>query len=114
MENTGSIDQLQESLKKYINTRYELAALKAAEKVSVVGASAVSGLLIGVMLLLFLLFISVAAGFYLGALLGSTSLGFLVLAGFYLLVGLVLLAGKKKLIIGPVRDKIIKEMFDED
>ncbi|MBS1635612.1 MAG: phage holin family protein [Bacteroidetes bacterium] len=112
METTPDIEQLQESLKKYINTRYELAVLKASDKVAVISSITVSSVIVAVMMLMFILFVSVAGSLYLGSVLQSNALGFLIVAGFYLFIGIIVLMFKEKLVMKPVRDRIIKAMFD--
>jgi len=46
MEEQNKIEELTESIKKYVNTRYELMVLKATEKASNIGADSLSALLI--------------------------------------------------------------------
>lgn len=114
MENNEHIEQLQDSLKKYLNTRYELAVLKASDKVSLISSITASAIIVCVLVMLFVTFLSIAAGFYLSHVLGSHCLGFLAVACFYLVAGLIIFAARKSIIINPVRNKIIKEMFDEN
>ena len=111
-ETPEEIEQLQENLKKYINTRYELAVLKATDKISLISGITTSAVIVAVMVLMFVLFVSVAGSLYLGSILHNNALGFLIIAGFYLFVGLIVWLFKDKMVVTPVRNKIIKSVFD--
>jgi hypothetical protein len=58
-----------------------------------------------------ILFLSFAAGFYLGSLLDSDELGFLCVAGFYVLLLIVFLALRKRIIEQPVIKAMIRLLF---
>jgi len=114
MEDNNPIEDLNDNLKEYLNTRYELMVLKASEKVSIIGAAAVASTILVIFAVLFVLFGSLAAGFFLAAWIGSYGLGFLVLAGIYLSLFLLVLLVRKSWIIRPLRNKLIQQMFDEN
>lgn len=107
------IEDLTESLKRYVSTNYELSKLEAAERSAVIGSGLITGLMIGVIASLFLFFISLWVGFYLSDLLGDNSSGFGIIAIFYLLLGLTVVLGRNKLIKRPLRDKIIRLVFSD-
>ena len=113
MENNSPIEDLNENLKEYLSTRYELMALKASEKVSIIGSIASVSAILGIFLILFVLFISVSAGFFLSDLTGSYSLGFLLLSSFFLLLFFVVFLIRRKFIIDPIKNKLIRAMFDD-
>lgn len=110
----GPVEELSDNLKEYLATRYELTVLKTSQKVSIVASVAAFGAIVGLLGLLFLLFILIASGFYLSELLGSYGHGFAALSGVFLIAAVILYIGRKKLIMKPVRDSLIKAMFDED
>lgn len=114
MQDNSKLEELVESLKRYLNTNYELHKLEAIERSSVIGSGIVSGLLIGLVGLFFIFFISIAAGFGLSSLFSINFLGFAVVAGFYLVLGLVLVMNRKKFVQWPLRDKIIREVFSKN
>ena len=111
MAEVVKIEELAVSLKKYVNTNYELLKLEAAERSSVLGSGLMSGLVLALVGILFIFFLSLAAGFYISTCLGNNYAGFMIVAGFYLLVCLILLIGRRKLLEKPFRDKIIQKMF---
>lgn len=107
-------EELTTSLKRYVNTSFELIKLEATERSSVIGAGLVSGLLVALAGLLFVLFISLGLSFYLSYLLDSSYAGFMIIAGFYLLLAIILIIGRKKLVEKPIRDKIIRKIFSDN
>lgn len=107
-------EQLIVDIKKYISLNYVLIKLKTIERTSKVLSNLFSSILILLVLLLFVFFISLAAGFYLSAILDSKYLGFAIVGGFYFLVSIILILIKKKHIEGPIRDKFIKDIFNEN
>jgi hypothetical protein len=108
------IEALSDDLKLYFNTNVELVKLQALDRSSTVGARIVSNLIIGVVVLLFVIFASIAAAIYLSILLEAYYLGFGIVAGFYLLVGLILLASRKQSLENPIRDAIIRNAMDNE
>lgn len=112
-ENIG-IEEITDSLKLYAGTNIELIKLEVVERSSSIGASLVSTILVGMACALFVLFLSIGAGFYLSSLLGNYYFGFAIIAGFYLLLTLFLLIGRKRLFERHFRDKIIKTVLLEN
>jgi hypothetical protein len=105
------IEELIASLKSYTNTTIELIKLETAEHFSVIMANLISKFIVGLVIVLFVFFISLGICFYLSELLGNNYMGFGIVAGIYLLLGIILSIGRKKLLNKPIRDKIIQEMF---
>lgn len=114
MPEFGKIEELTESLKKYIATSYELQKLQAIESSSVFGSGLISSLFVGLVVVLFVFFLSLWAGFYLSAIIGDNYSGFLIVAGFYFLFSLILVIVRKKLIEKPLRDKIIRKVLSNN
>jgi uncharacterized RDD family membrane protein YckC len=114
MSKEAKIEELSETLKNYVTTNYEIIKLEAAKSTSAIGSSLISGICIGLIVILFIFFLSLGAGFYLSAVLGNTYAGFAIVAAFYLLLGLILIAGRKSLMEKPIRDKIIRKIFSEN
>ena len=110
MPEFSKIEEISDSLKQYLQLNYEIIKLEATERTSVISSVLVSSLVIGVTMFLFVLALSIGAGFYLSTLFGQLYLGFAIIAGFYLLLALVLFVFRKKLIENPFRDKIIRKI----
>ena len=114
MSDVGKIEEIIENLKNYINTNYELLKLKAVERISVSLADLISDFLVGLVLFLFVFFISLWAGFYLSTLVGDNYSGFAIVAGIYLLIGLIMIVLRRKLVEKPLRNKIIRKIFSSN
>jgi Protein of unknown function (DUF1469). len=76
--------------KEYIDTRFKLFKLKSVERSSRLIASLIVDLVRAVFALFVVFFLSLALGFYLSELLGSSSLGFLATGGIFVLLIIVL------------------------
>jgi hypothetical protein len=113
-EENNPFEKLTENLKEYANTRYDIVTLKITQKVANIGSQTISVLLIGMILGLFLLFINLAVALYLSSLLNSKYVGFFIVAGFYFLLTLIFLIGRKKLIINPLRNLIVKQILNDE
>lgn len=113
-EENGPFDKLTDNLKEYANTRYEIVTLTVTQKAAVIGSQTTALILIGMVVSLFLLFINIAVGFYLSSLLNNNYVGFFIVAGFYFLLTLILIIGRKKLIIAPLRNLIVKQILNDE
>jgi hypothetical protein len=113
MEEQTQFEEVTESIKKYMNTRYELMVLKATEKASNVGAEAISVILIAKIAGLAILILSFAVAFYLSCVVGDTYSGFLIVGGAYFVIALLLIGFRKSLLTKPFRNIIIRSMFKQ-
>jgi len=85
------------SIRKYLYMQVDRAALKGAEKMSVVSNRVI---VITILLLtgtIVLMMLCLAAGFFLGDLFGSNALGFLCSAAIVLILGVVIWLSRKRL-----------------
>lgn len=105
------IEELIVSLKSYATTTIDIIKLEAAQHTSTLLANLISKLIIGLVIILFSLFLSFGISVYLSELLDNNYLGFGIVAGVYLLLSIILIAGRKKLLIKPISDKIIRELY---
>lgn len=111
MEEQTKIEETVDSIKDYLNTRYELAILKAADKSAHLASNTLSYIPIFFLTMLTALMLSFGLAFYLNHVLVSDYCGFLIVGGVYLVIGLILAAVRKNSIAKPFRNKIIKELF---
>ena len=114
MTENPKLEELTDNFKKYVTTSYELIKLEATERTSVVGSAIISNLLIGVAGTMFVLFLSLTAGFYLSSKIGDSYSGFAIVTGFYLIVAIILKVGKKKMVEMPLRDTIVRKVFSKN
>jgi len=108
-----NVDDLKSETKAYVDKNveyYKLLGFKIAAKTT---AMFVSYTLVLLIFAFVLLFGSIAAGFAIGSSIGSTSLGFLIVAGAYFLFGILVLLLKDKLIEKQIL-KTFSEMFFKD
>jgi hypothetical protein len=89
-DNAKLIESLLERATEYGKTSFELAKLKALDKTSDVVSSVVTHIIVYVIFASFMLFISLGSAFWLGEVLGATSLGFFAIAAFYGIVAIVI------------------------
>ena len=90
-ENLGS------SIRKYLNMQVDRAALKGAEKMSVVSNRIIVTAVLLLAGTIVLMMLCLAAGFFLGDVFGSNALGFLCAAALVLVLGLIVWLLRKRL-----------------
>ena len=105
------INDLKEDLLEYLEVKLDLIRLHTAENLSRIFSNVAAVLVIGYLLFFILLFVSFAAGFYIGSLLDSNELGFLCIAGFYTLLLILFLAFRKQIVERPTIQVIVKLLF---
>jgi len=97
-------------IKSYIESRIELFTILIAEKIASAVSSSVQKFFGLVFLCLGALFTWIALGFFLGDLLESTALGFLLAALPLLLIGLIFYKRSSNKIEGKIQTDIIKKI----
>lgn len=83
--------------REYLDTRLKLFQLQLTERSSRLFASLLVDVVKGVLAVFVVFFFSLALGFYLSELLGSTSLGFLATGGIFILLILLLMLFEPRL-----------------
>lgn len=114
MEEQSKIEETVDSIKDYVNTRYELAVLKASDKLAHIGSNTISFVPIIFLIVLTAFMLSFGLSYYLNTVFESQYCGFLVVGGGYFVIAFFLICVRKKLIAKPFRNKIIKELFKND
>jgi membrane protein implicated in regulation of membrane protease activity len=97
----------------YIETYYKLSVVRATKKASNIASGLVNSVLLVIFSLCILLFLSMAAAWWLGVVLNSPALGFLLVAAFYLVVVIVLVALKEKVISPFIKNSLISKIYEE-
>jgi hypothetical protein len=105
------INNIRKDILEYIEIRFDLVRLHMAENISRMMSSAINLTIIGYLLFFILLFLSFAAGFFMGSVFNSNELGFLFVACFYILVLVLFLVLRKKIVEKPVIKAIMKLFF---
>lgn len=84
INNSASLTQ------EYTDQELEYLKLKVFYHLAKISVGLVKKLVLGIVFLLFFFFCSIALSLYLGAVIGSTPIGFLITAGIYLVIGLIM------------------------
>lgn len=105
---------LTESIGEYLQTYYKLKVLNAADKATAITATTLASLIIVFLGIFVLLFSGIALAIWLGHLLGSWALGYLLVAGLYLLIIIVLVLLRKKLVFPMIRNSLIKKFYESN
>ena len=100
-------DSIVSNLMGYLDTRIDLVRLEAQEKAKTAFVGTVHGAAMGLIGILFLIFLSIFAGLALNNALDSSYWGFGVVAGFYLVLLIVFLVGVDKKLFQGVADKLL-------
>ena len=94
---SGVINESSLLVKDYAEHQYEHMKLKVFYQLSTVSVGLGKQFIIGIFLIMFLFFSSVALALYLGELIGSTAAGFMITSGIYLLVALLAFLARKRI-----------------
>ncbi len=105
------VNDLKKDVLEYIEVKLDLIRLHTAENLSRIFSNVATIAVIGYLLFFIILFISIAAGYYIGSLLDSNELGFLCVAGFYSLLLVLFLVFRKKIVERPVIKAIVRLFF---
>ncbi|MGB4204135.1 MAG: phage holin family protein [Bacteroidales bacterium] len=107
------ITDMTDSIRKYIEIRLNLAKLDALEKSARILSLLLSAIFLFIIFMLFLFFISLTMAKWLGQLMNSDALGYLIIAVIYLISGIIVLRYRRKLFLGSAI-KHLSEIFFED
>ena len=103
---------LTESITEYIQSYYKLTLLNAADKATTIGAATLASVT-AIFLGIFVLFFGgIALAIWLGDLLDSPALGYLIVAGIFLLIIIIIVALKKRIVFPMIRDSLIKKLYE--
>ena len=113
-EQENYFHESRKKLEAYINERVLLIKLQALEKMSRLGASLFTAVVLAMLAFFILLFLSLMAGYYFAMLTDSMFGGFGIVTAFYVLLFLVLLKFKKNMIEKHITNMIITSFFDKE
>ena len=114
-KNETEDDGVVRDLKVYIENRLKLFAITISEQISAVIAISIQKIMALLLALAGMLILWMALGFYIGGLVGNTSLGFLIAASPLLLLGIVLYNFRFTFIEEKIQADILNKMpFDLD
>jgi len=105
------LDGLKKDVMEYLEIKLDIIRLHIAENLSRVFRNTVTVIVTGYFLFLILLFLSFAAGYFIGSLLDSVEGGFLCVAAFYFLMLLIFLLFRKQIVDRPVIRAMVSLLF---
>lgn len=99
MENDAEkiFTDLKEDISTYAGLKLRLLKLMAVERAANILSALSHGLILMLFIFFTILFIFIALGFFLGDLLGSVALGFLIVGGIYFLLTIVFVMAKRSI-----------------
>lgn len=110
VEQQNSFQELKTMLTDYIEARIKLFKLELFEKTAKVSAALFASVLMMMLAFFLLLFLSLSAGFYIGASLGSYGTGFLIVTGVYTIIFGVVVLVKKNTLEKYIVNRVISEL----
>lgn len=96
---------------KFTKTSIDLLKLNMVEKTADIVSSVTSGLTVILIVAMFTLFLNIGLGLWIGELLQSSYMGFLIVSGFYLIVAIVIYFYQDRLLKNPISDKIVVKLL---
>ena len=118
MEEFVKFESLIDHTRDYLSTRVDEAKLTLAERSSAVIARIIAVSIVSLVFIISLIFVSVAAAWWLGNEWSRVWLGFLAIGGIYFIAGLIVWSARERLIRIPIMNSIIHQLFkteeDED
>lgn len=103
---------ISKNIKEYVDTYYKLAIIKFTDKATGITANALAAFSVLFLGIFVLFFGGVALALWLGTLVESEALGFLIVAGFFLLIIIILVLMKKQIVFPMIRNKIIRRLYE--
>ena len=102
---------LMEKLEDFAHTNVKLFQYKAIDKGTEVASSVISGLVMGIFLLLGFVILSVGLALLIGSWLEHYYLGFFIMAAFYFLLGILIYVFREKWIQTPLINSLSKKFL---
>jgi hypothetical protein len=93
-------------------TFYKLTVVKITQKATSIASNLLLVLSIAIFGFFIILFAGIALAFWLGDLVGSRAVGFLITAAFFGIVLLIIAAIRKKIVFPYIRNLIIRKIYD--
>ena len=98
----------------YLTARIKLIKLEVFEKTAKISATLFSSLVIAMLASLMLFFLSIALGFYFGAVFDSYGTGFMMVTGLYLLLLVPFILFRKSLIEKLIINRLIEQLTEKE
>lgn len=114
MDEKTPVEVLLERAQAYTRTSLQLFKLRATEKLAEMVSGIASNLVILVIFILFFVNLNIGLALFLGALLGKSWLGFIIVSGGYAIIGFVVYLFRERWIKQPVSNSIITQLLKDE
>ena len=114
MDEKTPVEVLLERAQAYTRTSLQLFKLRATEKLAEIVSGIASNLVILVIFILFFVNLNIGLALLLGALLGKSWLGFVLVSGVYAIIGFVVYLFRESWIKQPVSNSIITQLLKDE
>ena len=100
-------------VKEYIQTRLSLLKVQVMEKLTHAMGLLFTIMTAALLIFLFIIFLGITLGIWIGTLTGSYALGFLIVTAFILLILIILLIFHRTFILTPLTNLMVKVLEDD-
>lgn len=107
-------EEFADHVKDYINNRIAAVKLQTAEKTSKFASNFIAIAVAAAIMLVFTIFISMGAAFWLSDSIGNLWSGFFIVSGVWLLIALVVWFSRERILRMPIMNKMLHEMFRDE
>jgi len=107
-------EELVGHVKEYVNNRISAVKLQTAEKTSKIFSNLIAVAVVAAIMLVFVIFISMAAAYALSDWFKESYAGFLIVGAIWLLIATIIWISKERLLRIPIMNKILHEMFKDE
>lgn len=104
-------NEVSNEVEKYVKNRINLSKLQIAEDISRLFSATATIMVLSYLFFFAFLMLSLAAGHFLSGILGSTELGFLIVASIYILLAFIFYLLRKKIVQRPIISSITNMFF---
>jgi len=111
MEDFRKVEDLVDHVRDYMHVRADEVRLGIADRSSAVIAKLVAGALVTAIFFLCFAFVGVAMALLVGRMLHDLVVGFAIVALLYIIVGIIIWAGRHRLIGIPVMNSILDQLL---
>lgn len=108
----SSTGETLEYAKIYMEQQAEYLQLEIAGRTAKVTSNILTIGVISILVLLTIVFLSFALGFYLGDVFESNALAFLCVGGIYIILTVLIVVFKETIITNPILSSVIKDIID--
>ncbi|NVO19170.1 MAG: phage holin family protein [Bacteroidetes bacterium] len=109
-----NVTEAVDATRKYVEAYIKLFKLELLERLSRVVSLVITNTLILMVAALFVLFLSLSAAIFIGHLMHSMELGFLIMSALFLMLIAVIWVFRGKLLLNPVIKSLNSILFSED